>query len=500
MKKIKNIILILSSVILSSCGNYLDLNPNDQLSDAKFWKSEEDVKFALTGVYNQMLGNPVFNHAHNYWDGISDIAYAGGAKNITLGEIEPTTGSFITEIYTNCYKMIARCNDFLDHVDQVEMDSKVKNKYKGEVLFLRAMSYFYLTEFYGGVPYYSSVPTVEEAIVEQTPKEQVVENVLNDLNIAIDFLPNEVYKGHVVKAAALALKAQVLMHNEKFEEAATTAKQIIDSGLFSIYQGGYAKLFFGDTQIDNPEIIFSVRFLKPNVIIDGKYVAPDQALAWNMVCNPIKKLADAFLCTDGNTIYESPLYDKNDMYKNRDPRLSLIVRNKSHEFEDGSICDISQKLATSTGYYTDKHVDWSNYNGGWGPSTKSDQDNVLIRYATVLLMYAECQNEVNGPDQSVYDAINAIRTRKGVDMPEVPKGLSKEEMRQVIRDERVFELAFEGYRFLDLKRWKIAEEVLNGLDIPGGYKRKFDPNKHYLFPFPQSEIDRNPKLKQNPNY
>lgn len=497
MRKIKNIILILSSVILSSCGNYLDLNPNDQLSDAKFWKSEEDVKFALTGVYNQMLGNPVFNHAHNYWDGISDIAYAGGAKNITLGEIEPTTGSFITEIYTNCYKMIARCNDFLDHVDQVEMDSKVKNKYKGEVLFLRAMSYFYLTEFYGGVPYYSSVPTVEEAIVEQTHKEQVVENVLNDLNIAIDFLPNEVYKGHVVKAAALALKAQVLMHNEKFEEAATTAKQIIDSGLFSIYQGGYANLFFGDTQTDNPEIIFSVKYLSPNVLHVSKDLSPDAHLTVDLVTVPTQKLADYYLCIDGKSIYESELYDENDFYKNRDPRLSVLVRKECHVFDDGTIWDITHRLLVGTGYYTDKHADWSI---GRPITTYGDQDNVLIRYATVLLMYAECQNEVNGPDQSVYDAINAIRTRKGVDMPEVPKGLSKEEMRQVIRDERVFELAFEGYRFLDLKRWKIAEDVLNGLDIPGGYKRKFDPNKHYLFPFPQSEIDRNPKLKQNPNY
>ena len=115
-------------------------------------------------------------------------------------------------------------------------------------------------------------------------------------------------------------------------------------------------------------------------------------------------------------------------------------------------------------------------------------------------MYAEFTNEATGPDQSVYDAINAVRARPSVDMPPLAAGLSQTQMRQAIRNERLFELGFEGLRYWDLLRWKTAETVIPTLLNPGGYPRKFNPAKQYLFPFPQSELDRNPKLKQNTGY
>lgn len=133
----------------------------------------------------------------------------------------------------------------------------------------------------------------------------------------------------------------------------------------------------------------------------------------------------------------------------------------------------------------------------YGYSTQSQQDWVMLRYAEVLLIYAEAQNEIAGPDQMVYEAINQIRNR--VNMPDVPAGINQQEMRETIRHERRIELAFEGLRYYDLKRWRIAEEVLNNITdgvIPRNFEERF-----YQWPLPQSEIDRSQGvLEQNPDY
>src|SRR5690606_7014771 len=125
-------------------------------------------------------------------------------------------------------------------------------------------------------------------------------------------------------------------------------------------------------------------------------------------------------------------------------------------------------------------------------------DFVHLRLADVLLMYAEAKNEASGPDASVYKAINDIRAR--VNMPALPAGLSQDQMRTRIRQERRIELAFEGFRYLDIKRWKTAETIIPTIVDPGGITRSFDPSKHYLFPIPQGERDVNPELDQNPGY
>jgi hypothetical protein len=131
---------------------------------------------------------------------------------------------------------------------------------------------------------------------------------------------------------------------------------------------------------------------------------------------------------------------------------------------------------------------------------QSTQDFVFIRYSDVLLMYAEAQNEAQGPDATVYAAINKVRGRADVNMPSIPGGLSQGQMRTRTRNERRIEFAMEGTRYFDLKRWHIADVVLPQIVDPGGQHRVFD-QKHYLWPFPQSEIDvLKPALVQNPGY
>jgi hypothetical protein len=213
---------------------------------------------------------------------------------------------------------------------------------------------------------------------------------------------------------------------------------------------------------------------------------------------PLQELVDEYEGIDGLPISASPLYDPSNWRLNRDPRLLLTIK----AFEDSVVNSSGQKMAvttigpSATGYCPVKYCNWDAL--PINANTLSEQDWILLRYADVLLMYAEAKNEASGPDAGVYSAINQVRMRVG--MPPLPEGLSQEDMRTRIRHERRVEFALEGIRWSDILRWKTAESYIPTVVDPGGVRRVFDPNKHYLLPFPQSEIDVNDQLDQNPGY
>jgi len=485
-------------LFLLSC-NELDLNPQDQISGPTFWSSQADADLALTGVYST-LNNPSFTFPMVYYSVLggdseqSGISGTGPINNLAAGEIEPTSGSLVSSIFTDCYRGISTCNIFLANIDKTPISEATLKQYKGEVYFLRAFFYYRLTEFYGGVPLYTAPVSLEEAKVEQSTKEQVFAQILSDLDVAIANLPNDAYSGHAVKASALALKSRVLLHQESWSEAAAAAKEVIMDGKFSLYDD-FKNLFLHYGQDGNPEILFSTKFLNPDNSSDQ-----DIQIQWWGILNPRQELVDAYECIDGLPISSSPLYDPNDWKANRDPRMLLTLK----AFEDpailasGEVVEYEYNNPSSTGYEPAKFVDVEELPVDY--STRSEHDWVLLRYAEVLLNYAEAQNEAVGPDPSVYEAVNEVRARPGIDMPPLPSGLSQDEMRTRIRNERRVELALEGLRYGDIKRWKTAETYIPTLMRPNGAYRQFDPTKHYRFPFPQSEIDINNNLKQNPGY
>jgi starch-binding outer membrane protein, SusD/RagB family len=503
MNKIRNIIKIFIVGLLTlnfmSCSDFLDKNPLDQISSEAFWKTAEEADMALAGVYAR-LRCWTFHHKDGSFDVMGGDAW-GTLLDLSQGNIEPTSGSMVNTIYSDCYVGISSCNFFLANVEKTPIDAAKLNKYKAEAMFLRALFYFTLTEHYGGVPLYTSPVTIEEALVKQSPKETVIEQVLSDLDFAIANLPDVAYtNGHAVKGSALALKARVLLHNQRWADAAAAANQVIQDSKFRLYLDSddaegiaFRNLFLVQGQNNNPEILFSIRYLKPDVVHDL-----DIRFSWHGVLNPRQALVDAYECTDGLPIDESPLYDPDNWKLNRDPRLVLTI--KAHA--DSAINSSGQKMGfaynniSGTGYNPVKYCNWDELPIDY--STISDQDFIIIRYADVLLMYAEAKNEASGPDASVYAAINAVRDR--VNMPPVPNGLTKDQMRERIRHERRVELALEGSRYVDIKRWRIAEDIIPQIVDPGGAKRKFDPGKHYLLPFPQNEMDTNPNLEQNPGY
>jgi hypothetical protein len=509
------LILLFAVTGISACHKYLEKNPLDQIPSNQFWKTQADAELALTGIYGYLSPGtnatsvgataPGWGCLTMHWDILADNGYTqssgGNFAGVSTGVIESTTGGIQADAYNTSYKAIAACNNFLANVDKVAMDTTVKKKYTAEVRFIRAHYYFLLTQLYGDVVLTLQPLGSDAASARQprTPKSQVVDAILADLEYAVNNLPNTAYTdGHVVRGAALGYKAKVLLTNQRFAEAAAAAQQVISENKFSLYTGGFRGLFLKPTQNNNPEIMFSARYLPPSYA-----GTTDWVYSYTNSFQVLQYLVDDFECTDGLPITSSPLYNAAKPYDNRDPRLKMtvIVPGDWRGTTAATAFDPARD-AVPSGFLVRKYIDSTRYPTTY--ATQSDQDWVFLRYADILLMYAEAQNEAGGPDASVYAAINAIRARPGVHMPPLPAGLSKSDMQQRIRHERRIELALEGTRYFDLKRWKLDRTIIPAIKDPSGALRTY-PLRDTLWPVPQSEIDiansyGNTGFKQTPGY
>lgn len=500
MKQLNSgVVLVVAAIwIMSgSCKkDFLNKNPLDQISSQTFWKTEDDVKMALGGCYRQ-LQSDFFGYRRVWLDCLTDNAFAEwgyfNMASMTIGVTSATSGGAVNMAYYSPYRGIANCNYFLANIDNVPIDDTKKAVYKGEVKFLRALMYFDLVDFYGDVILYRETPeSADAAKVAKSPKADVLAFIHEDLDAAITALPQTSYSGHAVKGSAAALKARVLLYENKWADAASFASQVMQSGKFSIADD-YLGLFLTATQGGNPEIIFSTQYLSPTnptAFVESM----DVEIGWYGCIDPYQNLVDEYECIDGKSIAESPLYNPASPFANRDPRLVKSMRRVAEETWP------EPQHPGQTGYVMRKYADFSHAPFSYA-NTNSDQDMVSIRYADVLLMYAEAKNEADGPDASVYAALDEVRSRADVQMPPVNQGKynTKDLLRDFIRHERRVELALEGHRYFDIKRWGIAQTKLPTLKNPGGVPLVFE-QKHYLFPFPQAELDNNPELVQNTGY
>ena len=537
MKKMKKINIILSllglAVLISACEeDFLDLTPQDKLNSGDVWKDTKLIELVINEMYQQLPDG--FNRgwymlaaatddAENSYNWVSGQSFNRG--DFTASSF-PLSGS-----WDNNYQMIRQANLLFANIDQVEgVDADLKNRMTGEAYFLRAFYYFDLMRLYGGVPILNTALSLDDDFnIPRATKEEMITFIVSDLDEAIALLPvtyESNLLGKATKGAAQALKGRTLLYGEKWSESAAATKQVMDSGTYSLFSDYHS--LFHEANDNNQEVIFDKQFQDPD---SGHWSHLfNQSIGYTGgwgATNPTQGLVDAYEMIDGMSISDSPLYDPANPYENRDPRLAASIlyngniwRGRPIESGLGGLEGIEKNGdATKTGYYSKKHLDESLENWGWGQQTGGN-NWIHIRYAEVLLNYAEAQNEASGPDATVYSAIDAVRGRAGVNMPGLPAGLSKSEMRDKIRQERRIELYLEEHRFFDLRRWEIAEKVLNepihgirigpngelsGSDGNGGTygifevePRIFLPH-HYLAPIPQSEIDKlGDALPQNP--
>lgn len=528
------IILVLLGAFSSGCKkDFFDKQPLDAVSDGTFWKTEADAQLALVGCYRTKIGN----EAENFWSCRSLVCLDLAAGNGSDKDHEPdilTDGTLnssywmVLNYWQTAYQRIATCNNFLDHIEKVTMDEAKKAIMIAEVRTLRAYEYFNLALYYGDVPLIQHVITVPEAnSVSRTSKADVWAFVETELKESYTVLPisrPDKENGRITSGAALGLLGRLQMAENNWIDATSTYKTIIDYNCY-IIDPKFRQLFWEVGEFSK-EIILSSQYQKDVYSVTVfMNIYPELWGGW-LAFSPVNELVKEFECTDGKTIDVSPLYDKNNPYDNRDPRMDYTIMISGRTSFQGKTF-----LATGSPQSPDRFSknDWPGYaihkfmDENFTGSLSNSGNNVsIIRYAEVLLSYLESKLESGSTiDQTLLDqTINKVRGRTAVNMPAVTT-TNPVELRKIIRRERRVEFAFEGLRYYDILRWNIAAEELNrqftGLKLtndPANYhdypvdsegyflfqRRNFKEGINELWPIPQYERDINKNLTQNTGY
>jgi hypothetical protein len=544
MKFLKKLYIVSLTVIAASGCKKLDIAPTDRFSDLTFWKVDQNVYSALYNNYSLIYNSGLYFNP----EAMSDNAYSptGDLNLIASGNANSNTAKFLGD-WGNYYSAIKSCNIFLADVDQnTTLGAATIARVKAEVRFIRAFEHFNLTKWYGDVPILDHDETPDEArVIARSPKADVVKFVLSELDAAIPALPSKdamqaSENGRITKGAALALEARVLLYQgDRMADVVTVCEKLMNdqatNGTYSL-NPSYSDLFSDPTvNKTNNESILSLQYV-PTVRTwqDFWDFAPRSVGGRVSSMAPTQELVDDYIMLNGKGIKDAGSgYVETNPYVNRDPRLTATVVYDGYQWNNGGGVNGSNKTiyikpgsdpvqpgadeytpssqsSSATAYYWRKYFDPSAQ-----ASYVSGNNLHLIRYAEVLLDYAEAKNSLGQMDASVWSkTIGALRARAGFTDPGALNYPGNTNMTNIIRRERRTELAMEGLRVDDIRRWKIAEVVMNGYahgakfssdqSTDNGYirtqKRKFDPSRDYLWAIPINDIDKDSKLTQNPNY
>jgi len=537
MKKI--IILSFLSMFFFSCVD-LEREPVDAYSSMTYFVSRDAVVSNLAAVYQSTQMSGFFEDGNTiFMDDVSDNAYNQfpnqGPSYMALGTATASKKFDYVDLYRTYFKYagIRNANFFLENVDNVKMDQNEKDIMKAEVRFLRAFNYARKMMCFGGVPLITKVLDYgEEKTIPRKTEAEIAAFVLNELKDVVSILPLKQDKGRITKGAALALKARVELFEKDYVNAAIDAKAVMDLNVYDLYSN-YEHIFWEKFQNDparNKEAILEVCYSPPTYssTIDPFYTNPEGG--WISLA-PTQSVVDAYETSNGLAIQDDPTYNPDKPYANRDPRFyaSIIypgvtwndrIFNSLEPVGPDEFYNSSKGNLSRTGYCMRKFCPQLVDEPSGDPSAEIDGVSFIVfRYAEVLLTYAEALIEQNKDLTLAAAAIDKVRTRAG--MPILTEN-DQVSLRKRVRNERRVELAFEGLRWYDMKRWNIAGTVMNGpvygvrpgkIDmntgvvtwtspnhITVGDVRVFDVKKDYYWPIPQEDIDLAPALTQNPGW
>jgi tetratricopeptide (TPR) repeat protein len=472
-RSIYMLLLGLALLPIPACKDFLDLKPISQGSADNFYKTPNDFNTAVLGAYSTLLNRGMYSSIWLFTDQRSDnteqetylgiLQVEGDFDTFTL----ITTNSYLNDNWNHHYQCINRCNAVLDRIGAVNFSSEEqKNQYSGEALFLRSLAYFNLVQIYGDVPLVTKVISADEAYTfVRTSAEEVYSSIIKDLTEAAAKLPvsysgNNI--GRATSGAAKSLLGKVYLTRKQYSDASKVLKEVIDGGQYTLL-ANYADIFSPENA-NNKESIFEVQY---------KANSQGRGSPFATLFTPRTGNAGILLTGQGATQgYNRPTQDVIDAYETGDVRkdASLAVNwvDRGVTYNDPYIKKYLSRLPNPS----DGDANW-----------------IVLRYADVLLMYAESLNEERKTTEAL-SYLNQIRTRARL----APKTeMSQTQFRIAIEQERRVELAFEGHRWFDLLRTGRAIEVMNskGFNISG---------RDLLFPVPQSQIDVNPALIQNAGY
>lgn len=571
--------------------SFLNLDPKGEISENAVWETPSLIRSYLAEVYtgvgwgyeNVTLASHV-DEAKN--------THGQGDAPIRLSNMQPTDrGNWDTVgreniekfDWASVYSNIRDLNIFLQNIGETDViGSAEKEILRGEALFLRANFYHNLVRLYGGVPLLEEPFSLEGDLEQyQTPRNtfaETIDFIVSDLNTAANLLPREPRQGgSATEGAALALKSRILLfaasdlfandkspfdmaevkytsgsQQQRWQQAKDAAQAVMDMGEYGLYQGNYRDIWLNE---DHQEIIWARYFTEGG----GEqhdwslWASPNGYQSWGGD-TPTQQHVDAYEMADGSQFSWDNEEHAEHPYENRDPRFYNnihfngkdwrprpsglqgsdprgVIQTGQYERPDGSMQwgldtrngPVQSWNGTWTGYYTGKFHD---------PETVPHQEQrynpwIFIRYAEILLNYAEASAEL-GDTQDALQALNQVRSRVG--MPDVPAdGGPNRTLMERIRQEREVELAFEEFRYFDVRRWMIAPEVYaengKGINVTGQLVDESDPDAEllvnnyydfeyevvevdqrqwnqeaYFLPITQDEMNRNPELIQNPGY
>ena len=554
---------VLSMLTASSCNNaFLECPPRDEVTDANFWMTEGHVRSVANTFSASLQGK--------YWLNITEIMADSAPWAVTTAFRTIGAGNYTTEtsqinsIWKTAYDNIGRTNYFLNNYNRAEnVSAEIRERYAAEAYFYRAYNYWLLTTFFGDVPFITEELSVESPDVYRgrDSKKTVVEAITRDLEEHYKNLPEYVQAasaeyGRISQCTALALLSRIYLYNEMYDEAVSACVRAMANTYYGVYSTGHPESDYMDMfnytarasrNANNNEILLSYIYnydlgetartshnLSRECWVPGDYAR----------FVPTNSMIEAYLTKDGQIWDPSTANSYEDVFKDRDPRMvqSILPPGTPWEgLEDGDITSDDNSIfnypkfvndkrgcMTYSGYYMRKYVE---------PSTvkyvgHDDNDIVMIRFAEVLLNYAEAKEQLGTLTQDDLDkSINLLRNRVGMVKLELANLPAGSDIRTEIRRERRVELFFEGHRFFDIIRWKqgelLAEDLLGvnkrwldqsrlsvnlNTDLTWKTKngqqyllietgRQFDPNKHYLLPVPFKQMQLNPNLApQNPGW
>ncbi len=569
------LVAVIAGTIFYSCKkeSFLDNTSSTDLNEAVVFADSAYTMDFLSGIYTD-IGFSVMpkRFGPGGLDACSDEAEGASTGSINTF-IQFATGTVNPSIITDdawriSYTNVRRVNKFLTHLPNAKFSDELKVRAKAEARFLRAWYYAILVEHYAGVPLLAdSIYKSSDVIPSQrNTYEECVNYITSECDAAAADLPwvqiGEDY-GRINRAACYALKARVLLYaasplfngggiasgeplksvtgyptasNDRWKLAQDAAQEIINSGAYSLYvdnatEPGYG--FYRMFQLRKSSEMILARMQASNSDLEAVWNPPTHGVT-NPGAYPYLELVNAFGMKNGKRIDDPASgYDAQHPYNNRDPRFqNTFTRDQSLVYHYPELVRIPVNIyidktnpnnptsgqdaiykGTPTGYYTYKMLDREVVSNWF--NTYTPRCFPLIRYAEILLDFAEARNEYLGaPDQQVYDAVEAIRSRAGLSPYQLAPGLTREQMRDIILNERQKELAFEGHRFFDVRRWKLGPQTQNqqmhgtepvrtaaGTTYNTITVRKHNfSDKMYLWPIPQSEISKSPQLLQNPGY
>ena len=539
----KKIIYILVAILALNSCDVLDMKPLDKVSDADVWEDSALIELYVNASYNSI--NHEFSQ-HMLSDASDETYCIHNWANfwvIQKGEMTSDNVTGISEkinYWKSAYSNIRTINVFFDRIDDAPVETDLKNRMKGEMKFIRAWIYANLIWRYGDVPLITDLFELNQDYkVKRDSYSDCVDFITKELDEAMTWLPAKSSSetlGRATGDACKALKARVLLYaaseqnnpshsKEKWEAAAEATKAVLDAG-YSL-GNDYQSVFLAD----NDEIIFARYFTQANSTDFMLFNGRNGSNGWTGE-NPTQNLVNAYEMTNGELPYlneELPLkinpasgYDESNPYAGRDPRLDASILHDGsmwagretetwHGGLDSPESSIGSWNASKTAYAFKKFMVESIPPSG--SSVKPENPWIFFRLAEFYLNYAEIMYEL-GNEEQAREYVNKVRARQSVNMP--PVTASGEKLRDKIRNERRVELAFEGHRFFDVRRWCIADETENRDLLAMNIQKQADGTKtyevtmllkrsfleqHKLVPIPRTEIDKSEgSLVQNPGY